>query len=123
MIAEGASKLSSVPSGGAVASSGGSAAAASGGAAPAAAAEEKKEEKAEEKASSLLLQDIHNPKRYFRRSPTMTWASVSSTNRLLVLHYCLRHDHSFEIDVLEECYLLLIIALSASSPRVFASSR
>ncbi|RDB23712.1 60S acidic ribosomal protein P2 [Hypsizygus marmoreus] len=47
LIAEGSSKLASVPSGG-----GGAAAAPSGGAAPAAAAEEKKEEKEEEKEES-----------------------------------------------------------------------
>ncbi|KAG5647461.1 hypothetical protein DXG03_009392 [Asterophora parasitica] len=49
LIAEGSSKLASVPSGG---GGGAVAAASSGGAAPAAAAEEKKEEKAEEKEES-----------------------------------------------------------------------
>jgi large subunit ribosomal protein LP2 len=48
LIAEGSSKLASVPSGG----GGGGAAPAAGGAAPAAAAEEKKEEKVEEKEES-----------------------------------------------------------------------
>ena len=88
--------MSSVPSGGAVASGGGSAAAASGGAAPAAAAEEKKEEKAEEKASLLVFQRVHIFERYYRRSPTTTWASVSSTKSLYVYHvsiplYCLSY--------------------------------
>jgi len=50
LIAEGSSKLSSVPSGGV--GGGASAAAAAAGAAPAAAAEEKKEEKVEEKEES-----------------------------------------------------------------------
>ncbi|KAJ7281650.1 60s acidic ribosomal protein-domain-containing protein [Mycena rebaudengoi] len=49
LIAEGSSKLASVPSGG---GGGGSSAPAAGGAAPAAAAEEKKEEKEEEKEES-----------------------------------------------------------------------
>ncbi|KXN86585.1 60S acidic ribosomal protein P2 [Leucoagaricus sp. SymC.cos] len=49
LIAEGNSKLASVPSGGAVAAGGGGGAAAAGGAAP---AEEKKEEKEEEKEES-----------------------------------------------------------------------
>ena len=105
MIAEGSSKLSSVPSGGgAVASSGGGAAAAGG--APAAAAEKEEEKKEEEKVrlrpvsdhlllgshdadfcSSLFSSPPHScdivPASWmfvvvYRRNPTTTWASVSS---------------------------------------------
>lgn len=84
MIAEGSSKLSSVPSGGgAVASSGGAAA---GGGAPAAAAEKEEEKKEEEKVRGLPptvdLASIGNTYLvlfvHYRRNPTTTWVSVSS---------------------------------------------
>ena len=118
MIAEGSSKLSSVPSGGgAVASSGGGAAAAGG--APAAAAEKEEEKKEEEKVrlrpvsdhlllgshdtdfcSSLFLSPPHScdsvPASWvfvvvYRRNPTMTWASVSSIKHAYnCVHY---HSH------------------------------
>ena len=104
LIAEGSAKLSSVPSGGAVAASGGAAA---GGAGAAAAAEEKEEEKKEEE-KVRVLHVVHDPVicsrsvflRY-RRSPTTTWASVSSTK--------LYHDSIV-------CFILLRHASAADHP-------
>lgn len=78
LIAEGSSKLASVPSGGAAPAAGG--AAAGGAAAEAPKEEEKKEE------GSYLLPIIRSIPIVLismqrRRSPTRTWASVSSTKR------------------------------------------
>lgn len=97
MIAEGSSKLSSVPSGGGAVSAGGAAA---GGASGGAAAEEKAEEKKEEEKVRkrvplwdcyVILTTVN-----CRRSPTMIWASVSSTKLLHVYHvsttmYCVSY--------------------------------
>lgn len=83
LIAEGSSKLASVPSGG-----GGAAVAAGGAAAGGAAAEApKEEEKKEEGKHPCLEYDAVLAGLTFaqrRRSPTRTWASVSSTKRRLV---------------------------------------
>jgi hypothetical protein len=86
LIAEGSTKLASVPSGGA-----GGAAPAAGGAAAGGAAEEKEEEKKEEgmsfpsHISPHTLPGIkHNTNivtSQRRKSPTRIWASVSSTKR------------------------------------------
>ena len=105
LIAEGSSKLSSVPSGGAAVSAGGaSAGAAAGGAAAAEAAEEKKEE--EKVCVGFLTPQRILTMLFCRRSPTTTWASVSSTKSLRTLYhvsitmYCLssrrfwEHDHT-----------------------------
>lgn len=89
LIAEGSSKLASVPSGG----GGGGAVAASGGAAAgggAAAAEEKKEEKKEEEKVRFFTRFFYYYLRLVsdrwclcdRRSPTTIWASVSSIRYL-----------------------------------------
>ena len=82
MIAEGSSKLASVPSGG----SGGGAAAASGGAAAGGAAEDAKEE---EKVEGKILSPDHvrydtNISLQRRRSPTRIWVSVFSIKRFIL---------------------------------------
>ena len=84
LIAEGSSKLASVPSGGGggAAAAGGGAAAA-GGAAPEAAKEEAKEEGKDSFLPTPSLQtDTALTVRQKRRSPTRTWALVSSTKNL-----------------------------------------
>ena len=83
LIAEGSSKLASVPSGG-----GGGAAAAGGAAAGGAAEEAPKEEAKEEgtylsKHLDLFKAVLTFPQR--RRSPMTTWASVSSTKLLATI--------------------------------------
>jgi hypothetical protein len=81
LIAEGSTKLASVPSGG----GGGGGAAAGGAAAGGAAAEESKEEAKEEgKNTQLVVLEsrlVLTPLQR-RRSPMRTWASVSSTKCL-----------------------------------------
>ena len=79
MIAEGSSKLASVPSGGAAVASSGAAA---GGAAPAAAEEKAEEKKVEEKVGRLYAYIVvldSDDALFCRRSLTTIWASVSST--------------------------------------------
>lgn len=84
LIAEGQTKLASVPSGGAApAASAG--AAAGGAAAEAAPAEEKKEEAKEEYVSRIFASICSRPDYPFL-GPTTTWASVFSTKRL-ASHY------------------------------------
>jgi 60s Acidic ribosomal protein len=91
LIAEGSTKLASVPSGGSGASSGGAPAATGG----APAAEEKPEEKEEEKevrvhallGSGLRQKIVGTNTLCYRRNPTKIWVSVFSTNfPLLVSH-------------------------------------
>lgn len=122
LIAEGSSKLASVPSGG-----GGGGAVSSGGAAAGgggAAVEEKVEEKKEEEKVSravtcrarvvLISRVLRN-----RRSPTRTWASVSSIKSLRHLYHCARR-------LLSRVYLqrLLVCGLhiSAQTARHAAAS-
>lgn len=91
LIAEGSSKLASVPSGG----SGGAAAApaASGGSAPVVAAAEEKEEEKEVRTHDAVISIItFTSSRILTglpkfRSPTRTWASVSSTKLFLTSEF------------------------------------
>lgn len=87
LIKEGSTKLASVPSG----VGGGAAAPAAGGAAPAAAEEAKAEEKEEGSLSKspyskYVVHELTKATIQRRRSPTKTWASVSSTRRLSTTH-------------------------------------
>lgn len=96
MIAEGSTKLASVPTGGSGGGGGSGGAAASGGAAPEAKEEEKEEEK-----------EVHNPPSQavlerkfaneFHRSPRRTWVSVSLTKRS-------QHQNKIKLGVLSFCY-------------------
>ena len=89
LISEGSAKFASVPSGGAAASS--APAAAAGGAAEAPKEEEKKEEEKVRISSSsfdvppLIWTLCSLFPTFYRRNPTTTWASVSSTKRLTQL--------------------------------------